>query len=249
MADKVKVPPARLCESADRSVYVEFRLVPEKIKVSHSSDTDAVKRTLGIPVKPPAKDGGSGAGANSSVVLATDGNPVTVDPGDTILSFSDLVLDGKYTLPYARQLVQWTHPVVKGPQGTPMEVPLLEFSWASFSLGDPYVPLKLALTKVDVEYLRFTDQGVPTRANVSLGCKVKVQAPGNQNPTSGGEPDRSGRRVTAGENIQGIAREHYGDPRRWREVADRNGVDDPLRLRAGDVLYLPGPAELGRVAR
>lgn len=245
----VTQPSARLAEVKDPGSSVEFMFAPEKIKISHSSDTDAVKKALGIPAKKPAGKSPTSSTSSSSVMVSTDGNPVTVDPGDTILSFNELILDGSRTQSNAQQLVNWTHPRVESKNTAPMEVPLLTFTWGSFSLGAPYDPLCLVLTKVDVEYTRFTMLGIPTRATISLGCKVKVQAPGKQNPTSGGDPDRTGRRVTAGENIQGIARETYGDPRRWRQVAEINGVDDPLRVRAGDVLYLPGPAELGRPAR
>jgi hypothetical protein len=243
-----RLPPVRLFEAANKKSFVEFVFPPEKIKVSHSSDTKSVKKAMGVPDK---QEPGSAPTptASAPVFISTDGNPVTVDPGDTILSFSELILDGGSTLTYARRLVRWTHPASDGPKGTPMDVPLLTFTWGSFSLGDPYDPLCLVLTKVDVEYTRFTSDGIATRASVSLGCKVKVPAPAKQNPTSGGDPDRSGRRMIAGENLQGVARERYGDPRRWRQIADVNGVDDPLRVRPGDVLYLPGPAELGRPAR
>ncbi|HEY1574370.1 MAG TPA: hypothetical protein VGG05_23740 [Pseudonocardiaceae bacterium] len=244
-------PLATLSEVKNPGTKVEFMFAPEKIKVSHSSDTNAVKKALGIPVKKPpgTSSAGTGSTGSSTLMVSTDGNPVTVDPGDTILSFNDLILDGARTLAAAQQLMTWTHPEVKAANSAPMEVPLLSFSWGSFSIGGPYDPLYLVLTKVDIEYTRFTSSGSATRATISLGCKVKAQAPGKQNPTSGGDPDRSGRRVTAGENIQGITRETYGDPRRWRQVAEINGIDDPLRVRAGDMLYLPGPAELGRTAR
>jgi hypothetical protein len=234
--------PARLCQKDAQDVLVEFSYQPEKIKVSHSTELHALKRAMGVQQ--------SEEKPTTSVVgvVAAD-NPVTIDPGDTIISFNEIVLDGKDTLKYAQRLLGWTLPKVDGPAGSPMTVPVLMFTWGDFDLGPPYQPVYIVLTKVDVEYSRFTVQGVPTRAAVSLNCKVKVEPPGKQNPTSGGEPNRAGRRVTAGENIQGIARQRYGDPRRWRQIADLNGIDDPLRVRAGDVLYLPGPAELDRQVR
>lgn len=238
---QTEAPPpavAVLAEKDNSGVSVEFSYQPDKIKISHTTESHAVKRAMGVH---------EDATATKQVerVLPAD-NPVTVDPGDTILSFTEIVLDGPDTLTYARQLVKWTLPIVTGPTGTPMTVPVLTFTWGDFDLGAPYKPIYIVLTQVDVEYFRFTTQGVPTRAIATVKCKVKVEAPGKQNPTSGGPPNRSGRRVTAGENIQGIARERYGDPRRWRQVAEANGIDDPLRVRAGDVLYLPAPAELER---
>jgi hypothetical protein len=47
-----------------------------------------------------------------------------------------------------------------------------------------------------------------------------------------------------GENVIGVATEKYGAPSAWRAVAQANGIDDPLRVRPGQMLHLPGPSEL-----
>jgi nucleoid-associated protein YgaU len=33
----------------------------------------------------------------------------------------------------------------------------------------------------------------------------------------------------------------YGDPTRWRAIAEANGIDDPLALRRGRTLSIPRP--------
>jgi hypothetical protein len=234
----IQLPTAKLTEKGNDNAFVEFTFPPEKLKIGHTSETKAVNKALGVP---------SADTRTATVVMS--GDTVLTDSGDTILTFSEIILDGPPTLKYARQMLRWTYPVVKGPTGTDMAIPELKFTWGSFDLGPPYRPLWIVLTKVDVEYTRFTAKALPTRATITLNCKVKVNKVAGQNPTSGGEPERGGHRVTGGENIQGIARERYGDPRRWRQIAELNGVDDPLRVRPGDVLYLPGPAELERPPR
>ena len=45
---------------------------------------------------------------------------------------------------------------------------------------------------------------------------------------------RHGRRLLAV-----IAYAAYGDPTRWRLIAEANGIDDPLRLRRGTPLTIP----------
>jgi nucleoid-associated protein YgaU len=44
--------------------------------------------------------------------------------------------------------------------------------------------------------------------------------------------------VKAGDRLPLIAAQAYGDPRLWRQIADANGIANPLRF--------PGPQDLGR---
>lgn len=45
--------------------------------------------------------------------------------------------------------------------------------------------------------------------------------------------------VKKGDTLWEIAARHLGDGRRWRQIADLNGVRDPRKLRIGTVLRLP----------
>jgi nucleoid-associated protein YgaU len=47
--------------------------------------------------------------------------------------------------------------------------------------------------------------------------------------------------VLQGETLSGIAGVYLGDPGRWREIAQLNAIDDPLALRTGTSLVVPGP--------
>ncbi|HEX5406196.1 MAG TPA: hypothetical protein VFX16_28295 [Pseudonocardiaceae bacterium] len=187
----------------------------------------------------------------NKVVVA--GGDVVTDLGETTITFEKLTLDDADMRAKCRQLIQWTYPVVMPPAGgggsSNLVIPELVFSWGNFVFGLPFQPVIIYLSSVEVEYFRFTERGAATRAHVSISCKVKIKAPPGQNPTSGGKPGRGGHQVIDGQNIQGIALSRYGDPKRWRDLADANGIDDPLRVRAGDVLYLPNRGELGRAAR
>jgi nucleoid-associated protein YgaU len=51
--------------------------------------------------------------------------------------------------------------------------------------------------------------------------------------------------MVAGDSLASVAYAEYGDPAEWRRLADYNGIDDPLRVRAGTVLLLPAAADLG----
>jgi nucleoid-associated protein YgaU len=45
--------------------------------------------------------------------------------------------------------------------------------------------------------------------------------------------------VRQGQTLADIAAHEYGDPRKWRPIADANNIADPLRLAAGATLVLP----------
>jgi nucleoid-associated protein YgaU len=51
--------------------------------------------------------------------------------------------------------------------------------------------------------------------------------------------------VVAGDSLPSIAWREYGDPTLWRPIAERNGIDDPMRLPAGTALLIPAAEELG----
>ena len=46
-------------------------------------------------------------------------------------------------------------------------------------------------------------------------------------------------RVQAGETLDRIAAQYYGDSTRWRTLATANGIADPLGLRPGSMLTIP----------
>lgn len=56
-------------------------------------------------------------------------------------------------------------------------------------------------------------------------------------PAPPDEPDQYA--VQDGDTLWDIAATHLGDPQRWQEIADLNGVDDPENLQIGTVLQLP----------
>ena len=40
-------------------------------------------------------------------------------------------------------------------------------------------------------------------------------------------------------SLPSISYASYGDPTRWRAIAEANGIDDPLALRRGRMLAVP----------
>jgi nucleoid-associated protein YgaU len=116
-----------------------------------------------------------------------------------------------------------------------------------FQWGPPSAFLIEAnITSVNVTYNRFAPDGSPVRAEVSIRLQQQpsLLALLATNPTSAGLPGRRAHTVTAGDSLARIATAQYGSPGRWRQIADTNGIDDPLRVRPGDRVYLPNAEEL-----
>jgi nucleoid-associated protein YgaU len=117
-------------------------------------------------------------------------------------------------------------------------MPTLTFKWGTLT----YL---VNLTTVNVTYERFTSAGTPIRASADLTFTTTKSPPTSTNPTSGGIPGRSSHTVVAGESLQHIATANYGRPGAWRALAAANGIEDPLAIQPGMIIYVPAPAELG----
>jgi hypothetical protein len=98
-----------------------------------------------------------------------------------------------------------------------------------------------------VKHIRFSPSGATTRATVTLTIiqaadrpKATGPVPAGQNPTTRALPDLGAHVLREGDTLQAVATDVYGDPNQWRELAAANGIDDPLRLRRGTMLALPG---------
>jgi nucleoid-associated protein YgaU len=115
--------------------------------------------------------------------------------------------------------------------------------WAVFGWGSR-VSFVALVRSVSATYTLFTSSGVPLRASCSLSLEeVPTDPTPRQNPTSGALAVHRRHRVVAGDTLASIAYRAYGDPARWRALAEANGIDDPLRLADGAVVLLPDLAE------
>jgi nucleoid-associated protein YgaU len=252
---------------SDGTTTVEFQFNPDTIKIGHSPDTKPMNRSMG---KPGTESKATIVGNPNEVIM--NAGEASISFGDLLFDGPDVAEDCAKLLQWTYPIKD-TNPdptpaklpknasghTVAPPKATgktpgshplppPMIMPLLTFSWNKFDPGlkfvNPSGQAVLVLAKVDVSYIRFDAEGKATRAKVTLGCKIPPSALKGTNPTSGGRPDRRGHLVTAGEDLPSIARANYGSPAYWRHLAELNRVDDPLRVRPGDRLYVPAFAEL-----
>ncbi len=97
------------------------------------------------------------------------------------------------------------------------------------------------ITDMTQKFTLFSRDGMPLRATVDLSLRQWVDEEdfARQNPTSGGGEAHKIRVIRAGERLDWIAFEEYGDANEWRRIARANGLTDPTRLRPGQSLSIP----------
>jgi nucleoid-associated protein YgaU len=112
--------------------------------------------------------------------------------------------------------------------------PEVAFEWGGFKF-------RSVITNMTQKFTLFTEEGQPVRANVDVTFAQHKDEKdyAHQNPTSGGGPIERIWRIKAGERLDIIAAEVYGDAGKWRLIAERNGIFHPLRLRPGQTLSIP----------
>jgi nucleoid-associated protein YgaU len=133
------------------------------------------------------------------------------------------------------QLKMLTVPVPgSGDTGVPSPA-IVTFGW-----GTNIVMAQAYITALTVKYQRFL-MGEPVRATATVTLQ-SVPPPSPfppTNPSSGGLARRRSHTVLEGDTLASIAYKAYKNPNRWRALAIVNGIDDPMRLKAGTVLDVP----------
>ncbi len=112
--------------------------------------------------------------------------------------------------------------------------PEVAFEWGVFRFV-------AVITDMTQKFTLFKPDGTPVRAKVDVTFTqhIDVDDYGGQNPTSGGGPVQRVRQVVAGDRLDTIAYEVYGDATKWRTIAASNHITNPLALRAGQQLTIP----------
>jgi nucleoid-associated protein YgaU len=169
--------------------------------------------------------------------------PPPASPSLLQITLQRLVFYGLTTQMNCDQLLSWAQPPLSLlPQPvTGSKLPTLTFMW-----GPPIggFMLEVTMTRCTVRYTRFLPMGTPIRAEVDLVLQEQVSKLPFTNPTSGGVPGRGSHTMVAGENLQSLSVANYGTAGAWRRIAEANDIDDPLRVTAGQGLYLPSAEEI-----
>lgn len=90
------------------------------------------------------------------------------------------------------------------------------------------------------KFTLFSPTGVPLRATVTLVLREFKPIEEQLQQLNLSSPDRTHSHVVkVGETLSSIAAKHYQMPGEWRRIAVANGIEDPRRLMAGQVLRIP----------
>jgi len=222
---------ATLKESDTKKVAFNFN--PQKIGISHAHQRQPVNS--GTRGGAGASPSGNADGSGKTPLIHQD---QVTQVGPTTITLSDLVFDGAGTVDACKMLLGWSYPHVQEGSSTAAELTKLTFTWGNS------ISYSVTLVSVDISYVRFTSSGQPIRATANLRLQYEGTPPPGTNPTSGGIPGRRSHTLVSGENLQHVAMANYGKPGAWRALAAANGIEDPLAVQPGTIIYLPAPAEL-----
>jgi nucleoid-associated protein YgaU len=106
-------------------------------------------------------------------------------------------------------------------------------SWGTFSFRG-------VLDHASGKFTLFLSDGTPVRATVSVVFKefIDVDVVVRENPTQSAD-HRKLRVVKAGDRLDTIAYEEYGDSAKWRPIAEANNLDHVRYLEPGRSLSIP----------
>jgi hypothetical protein len=122
--------------------------------------------------------------------------------------------------------------------------PTVDFGWGATRT------FTAVIEQLSIEFVLFRPDGVPVRATAQIELRQADDVVGATPGSMGGVAGASGagagggaalgpHTVRAGDSLQSIAGDALGDPTRWREIAESNGIDNPMNLIAGTVLTIP----------
>lgn len=111
--------------------------------------------------------------------------------------------------------------------------PVCLFSWSK-------VQFTCVLENVRQRFTMFLETGIPVRTTLSVTFKeyTTPEIETRRKPLHTSDYTTF-RVVKEGDTLSGIAGEEYKDPRKWRPIANLNGIDNPRMLKSGQILTIP----------
>ena len=106
----------------------------------------------------------------------------------------------------------------------------------AFQLGS-FLSFTGVIKSIAQNFVLFKSDGTPLRAKVKVTFSETAATTQGQNPTTRTEY-RKIWVVREGESLPWIAYKEYGDPNKWRFIAETNNLDNPMSLHSGQVLKL-----------
>lgn len=200
--------------------------------------------------------------ANGQTAMAETGLKVA---GNLLLTLSDSRFVGANLEPRMTQLLAWAKgvgavepagsagtipsPPARGTRGgglrTPAAGPQTEISLPPLTMTWGTSIRTVAMESVKVTFDQYSTQGIPLAATVTMVLKELPPPSANpENAGSGGVAGRGNHVLVEGDSLMSVANKAYGSSQQWQALAQANNVDDPMRMPAGQQIYLPSPSEI-----
>lgn len=109
--------------------------------------------------------------------------------------------------------------------------PVCQFSWSNLVFIG-------VLQQAELRCTLFAPNGVPVRATLDVTFKQFFNGATETGMLQSANYAKS-YIVRPGDTLSSIAALKYEDPRKWRPIAEKNNLDNPLAIRPGQVLVIP----------
>ena len=114
--------------------------------------------------------------------------------------------------------------------------PVCKLMWGKFDFKN----FQWVLTSLNQRFTLFLNDGTPVRATLTCNFKQWRSDQEDAKLTAKSSPDVAKVRIVKDrERISNIAYEEYEDPTLWRPIAEANNIDNPTKLKPGQVLAIP----------
>lgn len=114
------------------------------------------------------------------------------------------------------------------------EAPFVIFEWGVFKF-------LAVITDMSQKFILFDQDGVPLRAKVDITfTQHKSQEPDYQQLAAWHAHTNTAVPILANDRLDSVAAQNLGSPANWRDIAQANNITNPLALRPGQNLRIPG---------
>jgi Contractile injection system tube protein/LysM domain len=101
-------------------------------------------------------------------------------------------------------------------------------------------PFRGVVSSLTQKFTLFNSNGTPIRATLNVTFTEFLKPEDDKLQT---DPDYTVHVIKRGDTLSNVAAKMYGDPARWRAIAERNDIDNPIHLEIGRRLGIPDVGE------
>lgn len=208
--------PAQISKEGGADPIIQFMFNPNEYSISKTNTYSP----------------GNKVAKNEPDTKFQQGNPVEL----TLTIWFDTYNDGLD----AEDVRNYTDPLYKLMEVEGGAPPIIEFKWGR-------VILKGVITSLKQKFTLFKPDGTPVRTSVDLSIKQKANDHGGADSesfklstTAGGPWPQKVVTATSATSLWSIAAATTGNASDWKNIAEANDIEDPLKLQNGSSIQVPG---------